>query len=136
MPAMEERRIKKSRVGGRRVERLWEPRVLDAVALVQSAWDIFSKTPSFRTMVPCIQPLMGGMVVAQAAKTADNASFAVMSQAGVSIWTPWLRSSSRRANAASTRGPDLESNMRFLAPLEAIQRAELRPRPPRPPAIT
>ena len=46
MPDMEERQMKKSRLGGRRVCRLWVPATLGSIGIWKSEWDMVSKTES------------------------------------------------------------------------------------------
>jgi hypothetical protein len=90
---------------------------------------------TLRTIVACIQPLIGGMFL-HLVKACDKASPSVISQGGVTTRTPLSVSSSKSALAVSESAPDRDSRIKFFAPRPAIHLAILLPSPPRPPAMT
>lgn len=69
MPLIDERRMKKSRPLGKRLCKFQEPCTLGLVLVVQSSKVMDSKMVSRRTMVPWMQPFMGGMVLVQESRT-------------------------------------------------------------------
>lgn len=82
-----------------------------------------------------MQPLISGMVFLASAKADISEDLLLTSQGGVARLTPFARSSSSKACAAGLCVLERESRIRCFAFRDAIHRAILRPKPPRPPAM-
>ena len=86
-------------------------------------------------IAPCKQPLIGGMDLEHSARVFFRDTSSLISHCGAVMLTPFDLSSCIRTVAAPVFAPDLDRMMMCLAFLRVIQRAALRPRPPKPPVI-
>lgn len=90
---------------------------------------------TFKTMLDWMQPLIGGIVLANWDRTSRTQHSSLMSQIGVAMVTPSCRSSSTKALASSLTAPDRDNSAKCFAPRVVIQRAIDWPNPPKPPEI-
>ena len=135
MPQADERRMRKSIPFGRERCRFHDPSTFGLTPAFQRSNDIEAKLESISTIAAWMQPRIGGMIAPYCLITFSTADAFIMSQAGASTQAPFAFSSRNSALAFSFE-PERESSSRFLAPRSTSHREILRPRPPRPPAIT
>ena len=91
---------------------------------------------TLNTIEPQIHPLIGGIQSEQSLSTLNSASLSLASHHDAMILAPLDSSSLINAFATSSFAPERESSMRLRAFRLNIQRAVVRPRPPRPPEMT
>ena len=91
---------------------------------------------TFSIMVALMQPRIGGMDFAHAARRSESDSASDASHFGVHTLMPNSASSLTNSAAAPEAAPDLDGTIRCRAPLEAIHLSMDLPMPPNPPATT
>ena len=109
--------------------------ILASTAAVHWERDMLSKRKSERTSAALMQPLIGGMVLAQVERRERREEREDTLHLGARTVMPCARREEMVDWADGEEGPERDGTMRCFAPREAIQRRIARPMPPRPPAI-